>query len=389
MISSGGLRGATADTGLLIDANSGHPNSAGGAGGSAGRRQMKAVTIHAARDLRIDEAPLGELGEKQVEIGVSVGGICGSDLHYYLHGGFGTVRLREPMILGHEVAGVVETVGAGVTRVKAGDLVAVNPSQPCRSCEYCQAGLQNHCSDMRFYGSAMRFPHVQGAFSERLIVDEDRCFVVPGGVSANTAALAEPFAVALNAVERAGSLLGKRLLVTGSGPIGALVAIAARLHGAREIVATDVVDATLRRMSAVGVDATINVARDPDALRRHAAGKGTFDVMFEASGNGSAISEGIATLRPRGALIQIGIGGEMNLPLNAITSREIDIRGSFRFNDSAFELAVALIGSGRADLSPLVTHSFGIDDAVEAFDTASNRDIAMKVQLVFQNAVTR
>ena len=109
----------------------------------------------------------------------------------------------------------------------------------------------------------MRFPHIQGAFSERLIVDEDRCFVVPDGVSANTAALAEPFAVALHAVERAGSLLGKRVLVTGSGPIGALVAIAAQHHGAREIVATDVVEATLRRMSAVGVDATINVARRP------------------------------------------------------------------------------------------------------------------------------
>ena len=111
--------------------------------------------------------------------------------------------------------------------------------------------------------------------------------------------------------------------------------------------------------------------------------------MFEASGNGSALSEGAATLRPRGALIQIGIGGEINLPLNAITSREIDIRGSFRFNDSAFELAVALIGSGRADLSPLVTHSSESTTQSRLSTPRAIGSIAMKVQLVFQNAVTR
>src|SRR3954464_1422083 len=123
---------------------------------------MKTIVIHDARDLRIEEREPGQPGPGQVEISVRNGGICGSDLHYYRHGGFGTIRLKEPMILGHEVAGIVSTIGSEVTGFTPGDVVAVNPSLPCGACIYCQKGQQNQCVDMRFYGSAMRFPHVQG-----------------------------------------------------------------------------------------------------------------------------------------------------------------------------------------------------------------------------------
>jgi len=138
---------------------------------------MRAVVIHAPKDLRVEERDPGELGPGQVSVRVAAGGICGSDLHYYNHGGFGTIRLQEPMILGHEIAGTVSAVAPGVTGVKPGDRVAVNPSRACRKCRYCLEGLANHCLDMRFYGSAMRMPHVQGGFREELICEATQCEV--------------------------------------------------------------------------------------------------------------------------------------------------------------------------------------------------------------------
>ena len=121
---------------------------------------MRAVVAHAARDLRIESVPTPDLGPHDVRVRIAAGGICGSDLHYYNHGGFGVVRLREPMTLGHEIAGIVEAVGTEAGRVKVGARVAVNPSRPCNACRFCLEGRQNQCLDMRFYGSAMRFPHV-------------------------------------------------------------------------------------------------------------------------------------------------------------------------------------------------------------------------------------
>ncbi len=201
---------------------------------------MRAIVIHAARDLRIDASLDAEPGRGEIRVRVGAGGICGSDLHYFRHGGFGVVRLREPMVLGHEIAGVVEAVGAEVARVRPGDRVAVSPSRACNHCRYCLEGRQNHCLNMRFYGSAMVFPHVQGAFREALVCDEAQAYVLASDVSLGEAAMAEPLAVCLHAVRRAGAMLGKRVLVTGSGPIGALAVIAARRAGAAEIVVTDV-----------------------------------------------------------------------------------------------------------------------------------------------------
>src|SRR5256885_4918431 len=183
---------------------------------------MRAAVLYAPKDLRIEPVPAAPLGPHEVEVRIEAGGICGSDLHYYFDGGFGTVRLKEPMILGHEIAGTVAHAGAGVTSVKTGQRVAVNPSRPCGQCRYCQAGKQNHCLDMRFYGSAMRFPHVQGGFRDMLVCEEAQAIPVPATLSAAQAAFAEPFAVCLHAVNRAGPLLGKRVPVTGAGPFGHL-----------------------------------------------------------------------------------------------------------------------------------------------------------------------
>jgi L-idonate 5-dehydrogenase len=342
---------------------------------------MKAIVVHGPKDLRIEESPVETPGPGEVRLRLAAGGICGSDLHYYNHGGFGAVRLREPMILGHEVSAHVETLGPDVDGLKLGQLVAVSPSRPCRTCRYCQEGLHNQCLNMRFYGSAMPFPHIQGAFREVLVVDAIQC-VPADGLTPGEAAMAEPLAVTLHATRRAGEMLGKKVLVTGCGPIGVLAILSARRAGAAEIVATDLSDFTLSLARKAGADLTINMGSEPEALTPYAAGKGTFDVLYECSGAAPALAAGIAVLRPRAAIVQLGLGGDMTVPMMAITAKELDLRGSFRFHEE-FAIGVDLMQKGLIDVKPLITHTLPLSEAVAAFELASDRSRAMKAQIAF------
>src|ERR1700730_11622022 len=343
---------------------------------------MRAVVIHAPKDLRIDSFPDPAPGAGEVRVKIANGGICGSDLHYYHHGGFGTVRIQQPMALGHEISGVVAAVGTGVTQLAPGMRVAVNPSRPCGVCIHCREGMRNQCLDMRFMGSAMRYPHVQGGFREHVTVDAAQAIPIADKLSLAEAAMAEPLAVCLHAAHQAGALMGKRVLVTGCGPIGALAVLVARYAGAAEIVATDVADAPLSVARALGASRGVNVSTEVAALDPWRAGKGTFDVLFEASGNQAALRLALDLLRPGAVIVQLGLGGEMTLPINSIVAKELQLRGTFRF-DPEFELALRLMGEGRIDVKPLITASLPFDSAVDAFELASDRSKSMKVQLTF------
>ena len=342
---------------------------------------MRAIVIHAAHDLRIEDRPDESPGPGQVLLRMAAGGVCGSDLHYYHHGGFGAIKLREPMILGHEVSGFVSALGAGVTGLTVGQLVAVSPSRPCAACDYCQKGQQNHCLNMRFYGSAMPFPHIQGAFRETLVADTSQC-TPADGLTAAEAAMAEPLAVTLHATARAGGMLGKTVLVTGCGPIGILSILSARRAGADRIVATDLSDFTLGMARKAGADDTINMATTPDGLARFTPNKGSFDVLYECSGAAPALTAGIHAMRPRGTLLQLGMGGDMSLPMQAITVKELDLRGSFRFHDE-FATGVSLMQKGLIDVKPYITHTVSLEDAETAFTLASDRTQAIKAQIAF------
>ena len=222
---------------------------------------------------------------------------------------------------------------------------------------------------MRFYGSAMPMPHIQGAFRQRLVAEAWQCHKVADGVSINEAAFAEPFAVVLHArhprrvpARQARSrdrLRADRRL----GDHGRAA------HGAREIVATDVVAAVLEKARQVGADRAINVADAPDQLGAYSANKGYFDVQFEASGNERAVRSGLEVLKPRGILVQLGLGGDVSIPQNIVVAKEIEMRGTFRFHEE-FGLAVDLINQKRVDLKPLLTGVFGLDEAVHAFEVA-------------------
>jgi L-idonate 5-dehydrogenase len=342
---------------------------------------MKVVVAHAAKDLRIETRDIPQPGPGQVLVKIAAGGICGSDLHYYNNGGFGTVRLKEPMILGHEVAGHIKGLGDGVTGLTSGSLVAVSPSRPCGSCTYCAEGHQNHCLNMRFYGSAMPFPHIQGAFREYIVAQADQC-ADAGDITVGEAAMAEPLAVVLHAAKQAGNLMGKRVLVTGCGPIGLLAVLVARAAGAVEIVATDISEFTLSKARDVGADLTVNVATTPDGLSAFTADKGHFDVLFECSGVSAALASAIPAMRPRATIAQLGLGGDMTLPVQAMTAKELQLKGSFRFH-AEFFTAVEMMRSKRLDVTPLITHRFDMDETEAAFQMASDRTQAIKVNVVF------
>ncbi|MCB4821037.1 L-idonate 5-dehydrogenase [Roseicella aerolata] len=342
----------------------------------------RAVVIHAPKDLRIEERAAAEPGPGQVRLRIRAGGICGSDLHYYLHGGFGAVRLREPMVLGHEIAGTVEAVGEGVAHLAPGISVAVNPSLPCGACRWCLAGQPNHCLDMRFYGSAMRLPHVQGGFAQSLVCEAARAVPLPDGMDIARAAFAEPLSVCLHAARQAGPLLGARVLVTGAGPIGTLAVAVARHAGAREIVVTDLLSSPLLTVRRMGADRTVAVAEDPEALRGYAVDKGHFDVVFEASGSAAALKTAIEVARPGAVIVQLGLGGDVSLPLSALVAKEIALRGTFRFQEE-FALAIELLARGAIDPMPMLTATLPVEEAVAAFELAGDRSKAMKVQLAF------
>ena len=189
---------------------------------------MLAAICHGKKDLRVEERADRALAPEEVRVAVAFGGICGSDMHYFHRGSVGDNVVREPMVLGHEISGTVVECGAGVEELnpglKPGMRAALDPSRPCLTCSQCRAGRMNLCEDMFFLGSAGRFPHVQGGFAQHLILRADQIIPVPEDTDLLKLSVAEPLSVGLHAVARAGSLMGKRVLVTGSGPIGLLTA---------------------------------------------------------------------------------------------------------------------------------------------------------------------
>ncbi|WP_343117272.1 L-idonate 5-dehydrogenase [Ostreiculturibacter nitratireducens] len=344
--------------------------------------QTRICRLHGQNDIRIETQPVAVPAAGEVLVAIGAGGICGSDLHYYQDGGFGPIRVKEPIILGHEASGTVIEIGEGVTNVAVGDRIAVNPSRPCSHCIYCREGLFQHCLDMRFNGSALRFPHEQGLFRDLIVVEAGQCLPVSAEVSFAEAACAEPLAVCLHARRRAGDLCSKRVLVTGAGPIGVLCAALAAEAGAAEVVVTDLQDVPLQAASAMGATRVINVGRDGAEMEAYAADKGHFDVAFECSAAAPAIRSAITTLRPQGLLIQVGVSGNVPVPLNMLVGKEITFRGTHRFHEE-FAEAVAMISSRKIDLTPMISQSYPMEEACAAFDVAGDRSRSVKVHLTF------
>ncbi len=329
---------------------------------------MKAVIVVGAGDLRIEDIAEPTAGPGQVRVAMEWGGICGSDLAYWKNGTSGTATLREPLVLGHEVSGHIDQLGGGVEDLVVGQPVTVHPATPVGNYTMPEQlkGRDNLWPEVRYFGSAAFVPHEQGGFSTYRVVRADQIRALPDGLTTRQGAVAEPLGVAMHAVRRAGDIEGKRILVNGAGPIGALVVAAAQHAGAAEVYAADLSDKALAVAKAMGADHIIDRSTGEDLPQ-------DVDVAIDASGASRALGDIFLAVVRGGRVVQVGNlpAGEVPVALGQLVTREIEYVGSYRFIDEISDAVQAM--SNGLDVEPLLTHTFDLDDALEAFKTADDR----------------
>ena len=334
---------------------------------------MKKLAIHAAEDIRWEDADTPEPAQGEVRLRVKYVGICGSDLHYYFHGANGEYTIREPLTPGHELSAVVDVDPSG--RLKPGTPVVVHPARYGAVVP----GLEDR-PHLRpggdYLGSAAASPHRQGGAAEYLIVDEGMVRVIPDGLPLERAALAEPLAVALHAVSLAGDIATSRVLVIGAGPIGLLVLAAAARAGAGAVDASDVRPEALQRAESLGANELLLVGRD-------SVSDESYDVVFECSGSPVALSQAVRAARRGGSVVQVGMLPNADIPVNLapMLAKELTLRGAFRFSTEIDDAIALLAESDRLDA--VVTHVIAASDAVEAFAVARDSSLSSKVLLAF------
>lgn len=343
---------------------------------------MAAAVLHGAKNIRLETRRRPRLAPGMVLIRVRRMGICGSDLHYFEHGCCGAFVPTRPFVLGHELAGEVVEAASDVTRVGSGMRVTVNPARACACCEYCKSGRPNLCRDTVMLGSASTNPPTDGAFADYIAVRADQCHPLPDALDDSVGAMIEPLAVALHAIKQARAVSGRRVLVTGGGTIGLLVAMTARAFGGAPVVLSDPMEGRRRVARDLAADAVLDpMAKALSEEARGLAGDG-FDVIFEASGAAPALRQAFQLLRPGGEIVQIGTlpTTDVPLPANQIMTRELRLVGSFRYGD-VFDEGIRLVTQGRVNPAALVSSVLPLAEVARAMERASARDGVIKVQL--------
>lgn len=340
---------------------------------------MKAVVAHGPGDLRIDDIPRPALEEGRVAVRIVYGGICGSDLHYARTGSNGAYTIVEPLILGHEVVGVVDAVGAAArTVVPVGARVAVHPATPTPPPGGVEGVGLNLAVGGTYLGSASTIPHTQGGFVTVLPVLPDQLRVLPDGLPLQRAVLAEPLSVAIHAVSRLGDrVAGARVLVSGAGPIGSLAIAALKAAGAATIVATDLHPFPLSVARAVGADETVRIGADAPVADE------SFDIAVEAAGAVTSLQACLRAARRGGDVLQLGMlpAGPLPVPMAGLISKELTLLGSQRF-DVELDRAIVLLAE-RPELSAVISDTYPVAEVRDAFDRAADSSRSSKVVLAF------
>jgi L-idonate 5-dehydrogenase len=336
--------------------------------------QMRTFMIAGKLDAELKDLPIPEPELNEVRIKVAFVGVCGSDLHYYFEGANGSFIVQEPLIPGHELSGTIDSDPSGEFAV--GTAVTVHPATFGKSSPEIETD-PHIWPGGKYLGSASTMPHTQGAMSDYFIARKDMVRILPTGLSLKDAALAEPLAVALHAINIAEGVADKKVLVSGSGPIGLLVAAAARIKGAREVVCTDVLTGPLERARAIGATKTIQISKEelPDSY---------FDCVFECSGSPIALSSALNAVRRAGTVIQVGMlgAGPQPIAIASLVSKEIRLKGAFRFNNEIVE-AIELL-SKHSVITSVITHVMPASDVKKAFEIAKDSQISGKVLVDFQ-----
>ncbi|TVU04723.1 hypothetical protein EJB05_47854 [Eragrostis curvula] len=349
----------------------------------AGEEENMAAWLVAKNTLKIMPFKLPPLGPHDVRVRMKAVGICGSDVHYLREMRIAHFVVKEPMVIGHECAGVIEEVGAAVTHLSAGDRVALEPGISCWRCRHCRGGRYNLCDDMKFFAT----PPVHGSLANQVVHPADLCFKLPDNVSLEEGAMCEPLSVGVHACRRAG--VGPEtgaVLVLGAGPIGLVALLAAKAFGARRVAVVDVDEHRLAVAASLGADAAVRVSPDAadvgeEVARIQAAIGSEIDVSLDCAGFSKTVATALEATRPGGRVCLVGLGhNEMTVPLTSAAIREVDVVGIFRYKDT-WPLCIEFLRSGKVDVKPLITHRFGFSqrEVEEAFEVSARGRDAIKV----------
>ncbi|KAF5743568.1 sorbitol dehydrogenase [Tripterygium wilfordii] len=341
-----------------------------------------AAWITAINTLKILPFKLPPVGSHDVRIRMKAVGICGSDVHYLQKLRLADFIVKEPMVIGHECAGIIEEVGSEVKHLVPGDRVALEPGITCWRCDLCKGGRYNLCPEMKFFAT----PPCHGSLANQVVHPADLCFKLPDNVSLEEGAMCEPLSVGVHASRRAEIGPETNVLVMGAGPIGLVTMLAARAFGAPRIVIVDVDDYRLSVAKNLGADEIIKVSTNIQDVAEeikliHRAMGAAVDVSFDCAGFNKTMSTALSATRAGGRVCLVGMGHhEMTVPLTPAAAREVDVIGVFRYKNT-WPLCIELLRSGKIDVKPLITHRFGFSqkEVEEAFEISAGGGSAIKV----------
>lgn len=342
---------------------------------------MKALVLEEKGKLSLRDFPImGALGPKDVRIKTHTVGICGSDVHYYTHGKIGHFVVTEPMILGHEASGVVLACGADVTHLKPGDRVCMEPGIPDPTSRAAKLGIYNVDPAVRFWAT----PPVHGCLTPEVIHPAAFTYKLPDTVSFAQGAMVEPFAIGMQAALRARIQPGDVAVVTGAGPIGMMVALAALAGGCSKVIVADLAQPKLDIIGAYEGIETVNIRTTSavDAVNAATEGWGA-DVVFECSGAAPAILNIAQLARPGGTVVLVGMPVDpVPVDIVGLQAKELRVETVFRYAN-VYDRAIALIASGKVDLTPLISGTIAFEESIAGFDRAVEaRETDVKLQIV-------
>lgn len=342
--------------------------------------KMKAAVLHKPLDVRIEEVDIPKISPHEVLTRMECVGVCGSDIHFYREGKIGSFIVEEPLILGHECSGEIAEVGDGVTGLKAGQRVVIEPGFVCGKCQYCRGGRYNLCREVEFYGA----PPYDGAFAEYVPAPEQNVYPMPENMSFEEGAMIEPLAVGMMAAEMGKVTVHDVVAVLGAGPIGQMALQAVKTRGALDVYVTDVIDYRLNYAEKYGARTVIDAAREDvvNRIMELTDNKGV-DVVIEASGAIPAVLQSLDITKPGGRIVLVGYPAkEVPLPLTKVISNELVLSGIHRYAN-VFPTAIRAVSAGRAIVKPFVTHRFPFDRILEGFDAHIKKiGNPMKIQIV-------
>ena len=315
---------------------------------------MDAAVLISREVIELQRRPVPRPAPDEVLVRVGAVGICGSDVHFWHEGALGDWVVDGPLVLGHESAGRIVAVGRDVPPDRIGERVSIEPQRPEAWSREVLEGRYNLDPGMRFYAT----PGVDGAFAEYVTIPSRFAWHVPDEVSDEAAALLEPLSVAIATARKAGITVGHRVLIAGAGPIGVAIAQVARVHGAVEVLVSDIDAARREQVLTFGATAALR----PDEVVASLA----VDAFVDASGAAHAVAAGIRAVRPAGRVVLVGMGAaEMPLPVSVIQNRELEVTGVFRYANT-WPTAIGLVASGAVDLDRMVTGHYPLDRVEDA-----------------------